>query len=137
METFGDFLKKSFFHFFLDHHPPRLHITDALRKPTQIIDILIWLMAQYMICFHQYMYLGSFGQHSGNICCLNLILNIYHKTPFLVIFLCTKALKATFRQQMLPKCWPNVDFWICLQKIDVFSLLDRMHSYKTRWDTTM
>ena len=33
----------------------------------------------------------------------------------------------------MTKCW----FLNFLEKIDVFSFFDRMHSYKTRWDTIM
>ena len=58
----------------------------------------------------------TFGQHSGNICCLNFVLNTSSKTQFSLIFRHTGAFKATFRQQVLPKCWPNVDFWIFHQK---------------------
>ena len=49
---------------------------------------------------------STFGQHLLPKCCLKH----HQKNSFLRLFWRNNAFKATFRQQMLPKCWPNVDF---------------------------
>ena len=51
-------------------------------------------------------------QHLLPKCCLKH----RYKSPLLRLFWRNSVFKATFRQQMLPNCWPNVDFWIFWKK---------------------